>query len=59
LQEVRLQAEKKRAGFKRKLAALQQEASQLLASTEAKVARMRGPAGMPPAMAAMLQALGA
>jgi hypothetical protein len=59
LQEVRLQAEKKRSGFKRKLAALQQEAGQLLASTEAKVARMRGSSGMPPAMAAMLQALGA
>lgn len=33
----------------------------LLASTEAKVARMKGGGGggMPPAMAAMLQALGA
>ncbi|WIA17401.1 hypothetical protein OEZ85_014257 [Tetradesmus obliquus] len=59
-QEVRSQAERKRSSFKRKLAALQQEAGQLLASTEAKVARMKGGGGgMPPAMAAMLQALGA
>jgi hypothetical protein len=58
-QELRIQAERKRAGFKRKLAALQQEAGQLLARTEAKVACMRGGGGMPPAMAAMLQALGA
>jgi hypothetical protein len=57
---VRAQVERKRAGFKRKLSALQQEAAQLLASTEAKVARIkRGGGGGSPDMAAVLQALGA